>query len=103
MHFECDLLGTRFRFESASRPLLRLAQEAYQGLPSQRFRAGPVKPLTVRLVPRPPAGRVRRGEPPALDMFSTPGWLGAGTVASDVVVLSPALRTGIVAVSPQTL
>jgi hypothetical protein len=105
MHFECDLLGTRFRFESDSQLLLQLARDAYQGLPAQRFRGGPIKPLTLQLLQRPAAGArgYRRGEPPALDMFSTPGWLGAGTVASDVVLLSPSLRAGIVAVSPRTL
>ena len=103
--FDCDLLGTRFRFESNSPQLLQLARQAYQGLPPQRFRSGAVQPLTVRLLQRPAAGLSsrRRGEPPALDMFSLPGWLGAGSVASDAVLLSPALRLAIVAVSPQTL
>ena len=103
--FECDLLGTRFRFESNCPQLLQLARDAYLGLPPQRFRAGPVQPLTVRLLRRPAAtpARRRRGEPASLDMFSTPGWLGAGSVASDAVLLSPALRLAIVVVSAQTL
>ncbi len=103
--FDCDLMGTRFRFESGSARLLRLAQEAYQGLPPQRFRAGATRPLTLRLVERAPASGSRdsRWAPPAIDMFSAAGWLGAGSAASDVVMISPALRQGVVAVSPRTL
>ena len=103
--FEYDLLGTRFRFESGSETLLQIAKDTYQGLPPQRFRAGPVRPLTLRLLERPPGGGKpsNRREPPEIDMFSAAGWLAAASVGSDIVSLSPASRQGVIAVSPRTM
>ena len=99
-HFEADVLGARFRFESNSRVLLQLAREAYDGLPRYRFRST-ASLLTLKLVLRPRAlpGRRAACEPPALDMFSIGGWLGAGSLASDFVLLWPQLRAGVVVVS----
>jgi hypothetical protein len=106
LRFDCNLLGARFRFESNSNALMRLVHAAYRGLPPQRFSTARTRPLTVRVMLRPHAAFPvphRRDEPPPLDMFSAPGWLGAGSTGADVVLLSPAQRLAMVAVSPQTL
>jgi hypothetical protein len=104
MHLQLQLLGARIRFESNSRRLLQLTLKAYAQLPRHRLSAS-VPDLRIKLLLR-PGGRIRpptRSEPPALDMFSGAEWLGAATQASDFVVLSPARRSALVAVSPQTL
>lgn len=104
MRAQAQLLGARIRFESNSTRLLRLAMSAYAGLPAHRLSASSPR-LNVQLLLRPAARarRRRRSEPPALEMFSGSGWLGAGSQASDFVLLSPQLRRAMVVVSEQTL
>lgn len=101
---QAQVLGARISFESNSTALLRLAMSAYAGLPGHRLSASSPR-LRVQLLLR-PAGHLRRpgrSEPPPLQMFSGAGWLGAGSQASDFVLLSPHLRRAIVVVSGQTL
>jgi hypothetical protein len=102
-HFDADVLGARFRFQSNSQALLKLARRAYQDLPRHRFNASMPR-LTVQLLLRPPALPSRRApsEPAVLDMFSIRGWLGAGSLGSDCVLLSPSARTALVVVSRET-
>jgi hypothetical protein len=97
---DLQLLGARFRFESNSRPLLRLVDAAFAGLP--RHRLSPIIPrLNVKLVlgsGRQPQPR-RRLEPPPLDMLSAAGLLAGATDRSDFVVLSPRERSALVVLS----
>ena len=99
-----QVLGAKILFESNSAPLLRLAMSAYAGLPGHRLSASSLR-LKVQLLLRPTGHLRRRGraEPPLLEMFSGSGWLGAGSQASDFVLLSPQLQRAMVVVSEQTL
>jgi len=97
-----QLLGGRFQFESNSRQLLRLADDAYAGLPGHRLSA--VTPrLSVKLLLTSAHGPHRRSEPPPLAMVSGAGFLGGVTDSSSFVVVSPKERTALVVVSPQML
>jgi energy-coupling factor transporter ATP-binding protein EcfA2 len=102
MRKHLQLLGGRFRFESNSRELLRLVDEAYADLPRHRLSTG-VPPLRVRLWLMSSGLPHRRSEPPALDMLSGSGFLGGATGSSNFVILSPRERAALVAVSPQML
>jgi hypothetical protein len=97
---DLQLLGGRFRFESNSRQLLRLVDEAFGGLPRHRLSA--ILPrFEVRLVLRPgavPHSRSRL-EPPPFGMFSGAGLLGGATQQSNFVVLSPQERSALIVLS----
>ena len=98
---DLQLLGARFQFESNSRPLLRLVDAAFKGLPKHRLSAI-IPSLEVRLVlgAAPPPSR-RRLEPPPLGMFSGAGFLGGAS--SDFVVLAPTQRSALVVLSAPML
>ena len=97
-----QLLGGRFRFESNSQQLLSLVNCAYAGLPRHKLSAV-VPHMRVRLVLTAGERARRRSEPPALEMLSGAGLLGGATDSSNFVVLSPAQRAALVAVSPRML
>jgi hypothetical protein len=97
---ELQLLGSRIRFESNSRLLLRLVDAAFNGLPRHRL-SRIIPRLIVRLVLEPggwPNAR-RRLEPPPLGMFSGAGFLGGATDGSSFVVLSPMERSAFILMS----
>ena len=95
---QMDLLGVRFRFEATNRALLGIVKRAYQRLPSHRF-AGAAPIVTVRLIATVDDPGLRWREPPPLRTVAG-GGLVAGTMdAANFAVLTPAARTGLVAVS----
>jgi hypothetical protein len=98
-----QLLGGRFLFTSNSRRLLRLVDSAYRDLPARRP-TGPVPAFEIEL--RLTAAPTLRGAgtPPALRTFAGPGQLLGGIMnAGNFVLLSPAARAGLVAVSRDML
>ena len=102
-----NLLGGRFRFESNSKELLALVDEAYAGLPSHLFSSKP-KTFRVKLMLTPaPARSIRRTarqkHPPPMSMLQGAGFLGSATPSSTFVVLCPKERTGLVSVSAEML
>jgi hypothetical protein len=102
-----NLLGGRFHFESNSRELLALADEAYAGLPAHLFSSTP-KPFRIKLMLTPaPARSVRRTArgkaPQPISMLHGPGFLGSATPSSTFVVLDPRERTGLVSVSGEMM
>src|SRR5579862_1944704 len=101
---DLQLLGARFRFESNSRPLLRLVDAAFANLPRHRLSATMPR-LSVRLVSRSAGGPYprRRLEPPPLGMYSGAGLLAGATDRSDFVVLSPRERSALVVLSPSMM
>jgi hypothetical protein len=102
-----NLLGGRFRFESNSKELLALVDEAYAGLPGHLFSSTP-KTFRVKLMLTPaPARSIRRTarqtNPPPISMLHGAGFLGSATPSSTFVVLCPKERTGLVSVAPEML
>jgi hypothetical protein len=102
-----DLLGGRFLFESDSKELLALVDQAYAGLPGQLFTPRP-KTYRVKLMLTPaPARSKPRGarvkNPPPISMLHGAGFLGSATPSSTFVVLCPKERTGLVSVSAEML
>lgn len=97
-----QIMGGRFRFESASAALLDLVEAAYAGLPSHRFPMVPPEfHIELRLLPRramPPAA-----EPPPVRMQSGAGLLCGVMDASNYVVLAPAQRQALVVASEDML
>ncbi|MEO8017937.1 MAG: serine kinase [Pseudomonadota bacterium] len=95
------VLGGRFTFESNSRKLLKLVDQAFGGLPAHRF-GSPMPRFRMRLrlipQPRPP----RHGEPPAMQLVSGSDWLGAVAAGSGCVMISPATRAGLLVI-PETM
>jgi hypothetical protein len=94
------LLGARIRFESNDRRLLKLAYDAFGGLPPHRLRgsAGPARDLRIvlRLVRAP---RARRGAaPPPLAMTSGADLLAGAPEAATFVALSPETGSALVVV-----
>jgi hypothetical protein len=96
------LLGAQFQFECEHAGLLRLVDSAYANLP--RYRLARSEP-TVRLSLQMTSGqrKVRRDEPPSLGMLSGTGLLAGATDGSSFAILSPAQRTGLIAVTPRML
>lgn len=99
-----DLLGARFLFESRSSAMLDLAKRAFGALPPHRLSARPPR-LKVTLLVRSADPKTRRTtvEPPPLHMQSGAGYLIGATDSSSFVCLSPAERTGVVAVAESML
>jgi hypothetical protein len=96
------VLGGLFEFESNSRLLLRLVRWAYAGLPRHRLSAStPTFCVRVMLAPEP--GTAAPGEPPALQLHSGAGFLGAVTGRSTCVTLSETQQSALVVVSPDML
>jgi hypothetical protein len=101
------LLGARIRFESNDRRLLKLADEAFAGLPPHRLRPPRNRPpaADLRIVLRlaaSPRGR-RRSEPPPTAMQSGAGLLAAAPETSSFVALSPESGSALVVVSEPML
>jgi len=100
------LLGARVRFKSNDRRLLKLADEAFAGLPPHRLprEAGSAVPdleIVLRLSPRLSAGS--RSPPPPLAMLSGADLLAGAPDESTFVALSPASGSGLVVVSERML
>jgi hypothetical protein len=107
---QVQLMGGRFRFESDSRALMGLVDDAYAGLPGHRLSSTPPD-FKVRLIVSPPAPEAlrrkkparKRTEPAPISMLSGAGFLGAATESSTFVLLSPAERTALISVDRQAL
>lgn len=102
-HARYSLLGGRFRFTSNSRALLRLVDSAYRQLP-MRALGRPAQAFEIEL--RVSTARTLRGArtPPPLTTFSAAGGLLGGIMdAANFVLLSPAKRAALVAVSRDML
>jgi hypothetical protein len=104
-----QLMGGRFDFESNSPELLRLVDAAYAGLPSHQFSSVPPQfRIRLMLTPSPAQGAGNRAgrsrlQPPPISMIQGAGFLGSATESSTFVVLSPAERSALVAVSREML
>jgi hypothetical protein len=98
-----DLLGARIVFESPSKGLLRLVEDAFGSLPAHRFSARMPR-LAMTLLTGPTASK-RRGaaEPPPLYMQSGGGYLIGAAESSSFVCLDPVARKGLVSVAKSTL
>jgi hypothetical protein len=114
------LLGARVRFESNDRRLLKLADDAFAGLPPHRLPAPrgatrarsvreerPARPIArdLRIVLRlMPAPRARAASaPPPLTMMSGADLLAGAPQASSFVALSPETASALVVVSEPML
>jgi hypothetical protein len=102
-----NLLGGRFQFESNSKELIALVDEAYAGLPGQVFSPAP-ETFQVKLMLTPAPARsvrrtARRKEPPPISMLHGAGIFGSATPSSTFVALCPKERTGLVSVSEEML
>jgi hypothetical protein len=101
------LLGARIRFESNDRRLLKLADEAFAGLPPHRLpsprerSAAPELRIVLRLTERPRARG--RSEPPPTMMHSGAGLLAGAPETSSFVSLSPETGSALVVVSEAML
>lgn len=97
-----DILGGRFRFDSASDALLALVDAAYAGLPPHALSgAGEAFRLELRLAPA--QGRPYENEPPRVRTESG-GEILCGVVdASNYVVIAPRQRWALVVVSEDML
>jgi hypothetical protein len=93
-----QVLGGEFEFESNSRPLLRIVDAAYSGLPRHRF-AKKTPHLRVSLRLHPDAGSLSGDEPPGLSLHSGAGLLCGTMDATNFAILSPRERAGLVVVS----
>jgi hypothetical protein len=109
-HKTMQLMGGRFQFESTSRDLMRLVDQAYLGLPRHRFSSNPpsfrVRLMLTPRTPQPPqhnAAKRRPSEPSPISMLHGPDVLGAATQSSTFVVLSPKHRTALLSISPAML
>jgi len=98
------LLGGCFDFESNSRQLLSLVDQAYAGLPRHRrlWRDDAPFRISLRLVDRNAAPS--KPKPPSLRTVSGPGGLICGIMdEANFTVVSPPERTGLVVVSRDML
>ena len=101
VHKPLALLGARIRFESNDRRLLKLADEAFAGLPPHRLAAARDLRIVLRLTPGPRARR--RSEPPPLAMLSGAELLAGAPDASSFVAMSPESGSALVVVSETML
>lgn len=97
-----DVLGGRFRFDSASDALLALVDTAYAGLPPQALlSAGDAFRVELRLAPT--QGRPYESEPPRVRTESGGGLLCGVVDASNYVVIAPLQRWALIVVSEDML
>lgn len=96
------VLGGPVSFASNSRRLLGLVRQAFDGLPPHRLGVGTAT-LRVRLELKPPRRRARGGEPPPVQLFSGPGFLGGAIDGSNLAIVSPGKRTAVILVSRDML
>lgn len=95
------LLGARIRFESNDRRLLKLADEAFAGLPPHRLRPAREVRIVLQLTAE---SRARaRFEPPTTAMLSGAGLLAGAPETSSFVALSPASGSALVVVAEPML
>src|SRR5512144_3172499 len=79
------LLGARIRFESNDRRLLKLADEAFAGLPPHRLQRGAAPDLRIVLQLTAESRGRRRSEPPPTAMLSGAGLLAGAPDTSSFV------------------
>jgi hypothetical protein len=97
------IMGGLFEFESNSQELLRLARWAYADLPQHRL-TSPVPRFRVRLMLASEAQTTSVAtEPPALQLYSSAGLLGAAPATATFVTLSQIEHTALVSVSSDML
>ena len=96
-----DLLGGRFGFHSDSRRLLALAEAAYAGLPPQRLPQAQEFRIELDLLP--PSERPCAAPPPPLRTHSGAGVLCGILDDRNYVLIVPAERRALVAVSQDML
>ncbi len=93
-----SLLGATFEFNSNSERFMRLVDDAYAGLPAQRLsRNSPVIRLSIQL--RNEGKLAASREPPQLRTQGGAGLLCGTIDAGNFAALSPATRSGLIAVS----
>ena len=101
------LLGARVRFESNDRRLLKLADDAFAGLPQHRLQPAHKRSaaLELRIVLRLTAKTRRwpRSEPPPTIMQSGAGLLAGAPATSSFVTLSPASCSALVVIAEPML
>ena len=99
---QLSVLGADFRFRSASRALIRIAERAYAGLPGHRLSAA--RPaIDVHLLLTNDARERRWREPPRLRTTAGAGLLCGTMDAANFALLAPAARAGLVAISRRML
>ena len=96
------LLGRQFEFQSNSRRLLSLVDEAYRDLPAHVLEAGR-SAFRIRLHSSAHASPGARAHPPPMRMQGGAGLLFGGMDAANFAVLDPAHRRGLVVVSKELL
>ena len=95
------LLGAKFEFQSNSARLLRLVDDAYARLPAHRLsRHSPVIRVSMQLRE---GSRLASREPPQLRTQGGGGLLCGAIDADNFAALSPATRSGLIAVSREML
>jgi len=97
-----QILGGRFRFESASEALLQQVEAAYGGLPQHRL-AMAVPEFRIELRLSPPRVSPPVDEPPPVQMQSGAGLICGVMDASNYVVLAPAQQQALVVASADML
>ncbi|HWG75771.1 MAG TPA: hypothetical protein VN660_03155 [Steroidobacteraceae bacterium] len=105
-HASFQLLGGPIRFDSNSARLLQLVREAFGNLPPQRLRGVANLRVQLDLVPRAApnrAARARGTQPPALQMFGGPGFVGAALDGANMAIVDPSRRVAAIRVSPDML
>ncbi|HET7201779.1 MAG TPA: hypothetical protein VFI92_00275 [Steroidobacteraceae bacterium] len=96
------LLGGSFEFESSSPALLRLVEDAYSGLPRHRL-PGALPRFRIRLQLTPGDGEDPAALPPLPLYRGGAGLLTVVMNATNFAVISPAERSGLVAISSSML
>lgn len=99
---EVQILGGRFLFETETRPLLRLAQSAFAGLPRHTLTA-PAPRFRVKLILGSTGKGRTRTKPPAMSMMSGAGLLCGTNDLSSFAVISPNENAALIVVSPDML
>ncbi|WP_425504297.1 serine kinase [Rhodanobacter denitrificans] len=97
-----QILGARFRFESASEALLQQVEAAYGGLPPHQLPTA-VPEFRVELRLSPPRLSPGGGEPPPVQTQAGAGWICGVMDASNYVMLAPAQQRALVVASADML
>jgi hypothetical protein len=97
-----EMLGGVFEFETNALALLRLVESAYAGLPAQAFSDDPPH-FRIRLLLSDEEGPPVGDEAPPVRLHSGPGLLCGTLDAANFAIVSPAQRSGLVAVSRNML
>jgi hypothetical protein len=96
------LLGGLFDFDSSSRALLRLVEDAYAGLPRHRL-TGSAPRFKIRLQLAPGEGGGGSAAPPPPHYHGGAGLLSVVMDAANFAVICPAERSGLVVISRSSM